>query len=93
MLFSLQAIASALRKDHSDPHRFEKISNIIKQFKLSCRSVENVSHWHVTNVCTFLIVNCKPSLRVCVIFLYLGSKVPAGLSTAPSNIYIATSND
>ena len=28
-----------------------------------------------------------------VIFLYLGSKVPAGLSTAPSNIYIATSND
>lgn len=24
-------------KEHSDVHRFEKISNIIKQFKLSCR--------------------------------------------------------
>lgn len=33
-------IASALRKDHSDPHRFEKISNIIKQFKLSCSKLQ-----------------------------------------------------
>jgi Ras-related GTP-binding protein A/B len=24
------------RKEHRDIHRFEKISNIIKQFKLSC---------------------------------------------------------
>lgn len=29
-------IAHAMRKDHRDDHRFEKISNIIKQFKLSC---------------------------------------------------------
>jgi Ras-related GTP-binding protein A/B len=29
-------IAHAQRNDHRDPHRFEKISNIIKQFKLSC---------------------------------------------------------
>ena len=29
-LLYIQVIASALRKDHSDPHRFEKISNIIK---------------------------------------------------------------
>ncbi|XP_039249854.1 ras-related GTP-binding protein A-like [Styela clava] len=27
------------RKEHSDIHRFEKISNIIKQFKLSCSKV------------------------------------------------------
>lgn len=27
------------RKDHKDVHRFEKISNIIKQFKLSCSKV------------------------------------------------------
>ena len=29
-------IAHAERKPHRDQHRFEKISNIIKQFKLSC---------------------------------------------------------
>jgi len=29
-------IAHAQRSDHRDVHRFEKISNIIKQFKLSC---------------------------------------------------------
>ncbi len=29
-------IAHAQRTEHRDVHRFEKISNIIKQFKLSC---------------------------------------------------------
>ncbi|KAL8612340.1 hypothetical protein ACOMHN_020159 [Nucella lapillus] len=29
-------ISSSVRKPHRDDHRFEKISNIIKQFKLSC---------------------------------------------------------
>lgn len=29
-------ISYAARRDHRDDHRFEKISNIIKQFKLSC---------------------------------------------------------
>lgn len=29
-------IAHSTRKEHQDVHRFEKISNIIKQFKLSC---------------------------------------------------------
>ena len=29
-------ISHANRKPHADVHRFEKISNIIKQFKLSC---------------------------------------------------------
>jgi len=29
-------ISNAVRKPHSDVHRFEKVSNIIKQFKLSC---------------------------------------------------------
>jgi hypothetical protein len=30
-------IAEATLRKHADPHRHEKISNIIKQFKLSCR--------------------------------------------------------
>jgi Ras-related GTP-binding protein A/B len=30
-------ISHSTRKDHVDTNRFEKISNIIKQFKLSCR--------------------------------------------------------
>lgn len=29
-------ISNAIRKDNGDVHRFEKVSNIIKQFKLSC---------------------------------------------------------
>jgi len=29
-------VSHAQRKVHKDPHRFEKVSNIIKQFKLSC---------------------------------------------------------
>eukprot|EP01012_Entosiphon_sulcatum_P039824 TRINITY_DN5303_c0_g2_i1.p1 TRINITY_DN5303_c0_g2~~TRINITY_DN5303_c0_g2_i1.p1 ORF type:complete len:335 (-),score=81.00 TRINITY_DN5303_c0_g2_i1:164-1141(-) len=32
-------ISHATRKQHADLHRFEKISNIIKQFKLSCSKV------------------------------------------------------
>jgi hypothetical protein len=31
-----QVISHCQRKPHRDIHRFEKISNIIKQFKLSC---------------------------------------------------------
>lgn len=42
-------IAHSSTKEHSDVHRFEKISNIIKQFKLSCRFVTLFDR-HVTNV-------------------------------------------
>jgi len=33
-------ISNAVRKTHSDVHRFEKVSNIIKQFKLSCSKTQ-----------------------------------------------------
>lgn len=36
---SCQVISHYQCKEQRDAHRFEKISNIIKQFKLSCRSV------------------------------------------------------
>jgi Ras-related GTP-binding protein A/B len=32
-------IAHAEKESARDPHRFEKISNIIKQFKLSCSKI------------------------------------------------------
>ena len=32
-------ISHCQRRPHRDVHRFEKVSNIIKQFKLSCRYV------------------------------------------------------
>ncbi len=38
-LLSCQVISHYQCKEQRDAHRFEKISNIIKQFKLSCRSV------------------------------------------------------
>lgn len=34
-------IAHSTAKDHNDVHRFEKISNIIKQFKLSCSRAQS----------------------------------------------------
>lgn len=34
-------IAQSIRKQHKDIHRFEKISNIIKQFKLSCSKAQS----------------------------------------------------
>lgn len=34
-------IAHSTRKEHQDVHRFEKISNIIKQFKLSCSKAQS----------------------------------------------------
>lgn len=34
-----QVICHCERKNHPDIHRFEKISNIIKQFKISCSKV------------------------------------------------------
>lgn len=37
-------ISNATRKDHKDAHRFEKISNIIKQFKLSCSKSQALFH-------------------------------------------------
>lgn len=33
-------IANAYTREHADVHRFEKISNIIKQFKLSCSKTQ-----------------------------------------------------
>lgn len=36
-------VSHAQRKTHKDPHRFEKVSNIIKQFKLSCRYLVNIN--------------------------------------------------
>ena len=33
-------IAQAIKRHHNDPHRFEKISNIVKQFKLSCTKLQ-----------------------------------------------------
>lgn len=43
-------ISHCQRKSHRDPHRFEKISNIIKQFKLSCSKVAaSFQSMHVQN--------------------------------------------
>ncbi|KAJ1462627.1 Gtr1/RagA G protein conserved region-domain-containing protein [Pelagophyceae sp. CCMP2097] len=39
-LTTFLVIAHATLRPHSDVHRFEKISNIIKQFKLSCRKAQ-----------------------------------------------------
>jgi Ras-related GTP-binding protein A/B len=33
-------IAHSVKRPHTDIHRFEKISNIVKQFKLSCSKLQ-----------------------------------------------------
>jgi len=40
----MQVIAHSVRRPHSDVHRFEKISNIVKQFKLSCSKLQAQFH-------------------------------------------------
>ncbi len=71
-LVSCQVISHYQCKEQRDAHRFEKISNIIKQFKLSCRSVRlhscGVQCWTASWVIlTFLslcpIVNWPPRSR------------------------------
>lgn len=43
-------IAHSQRRPHTDLHRFEKVSNIIKQFKLSCSKVAaSFTHMEVRN--------------------------------------------
>ncbi|KAL5475354.1 hypothetical protein EMCRGX_G025155 [Ephydatia muelleri] len=37
-------IAHSVRRQHNDIHRFEKISNIVKQFKLSCSKLQAQFH-------------------------------------------------
>jgi len=44
-------ISHATNKEHNDSHRFEKISNIIKQFKLSCsKSLSQFRSMEVRNI-------------------------------------------
>jgi Ras-related GTP-binding protein A/B len=43
-------ISNVVRRPHADVHRFEKVSNIIKQFKLSCsKSAAHFSTMQVRN--------------------------------------------
>lgn len=47
---SFLVISHATRKEHKDSNRFEKISNIIKQFKLSCsKTMSQFSSMEVRN--------------------------------------------
>ena len=45
-------ISHAQRHQHRDVHRFEKISNIIKQFKLSCSKL--AAHFEAMEVISYL---------------------------------------
>jgi Ras-related GTP-binding protein A/B len=51
-LATFLVITSATRKQMHDQHRFEKVSNIVKQFKLSCGKCHaNFKNLTVTNEC------------------------------------------
>ena len=59
-------IAHAERDTARDPHRFEKISNIIKQFKLSCSKIAahfevrrpNNNKWCSISLWTIVVLTC-----------------------------------
>ena len=55
-------IAHAERDSARDPHRFEKISNIIKQFKLSCSKI--AAHFEVRGPNTNYVQYCVCCLWV-----------------------------
>jgi len=46
-------VSHAQRKTHRDPHRFEKVSNIVKQFKLSCRCEPTYCYFQHSNFNSF----------------------------------------
>lgn len=65
----LQVISHCERKAHRDMHRFEKISNIIKQFKLSCSKLAaSFQSMEVHNSCFAAFVDIfTPNTYVMVI--------------------------
>jgi len=72
-------IAHAERKPHRDQHRFEKISNIIKQFKLSCsKLVSQFTYIEVRNknFSTFMDL-FTPHTVICVV--QEGPSFPTGM--------------
>lgn len=58
-------ISHCQRRPHRDVHRFEKVSNIIKQFKLSCRYVVSsyVIYIHLEKNGVSYITNQNHSVR------------------------------
>jgi hypothetical protein len=55
-------VAHHMRKEHNDGNRFEKISNIIKQFKLSCNKMQSFFRSIEVDI-----------LRNCIVFISLNS--------------------
>jgi hypothetical protein len=69
-------ISHCQRRPHRDVHRFEKVSNIIKQFKLSCRYVvmSYVIYIHLEETGVLCIINqnfrCISLCQECVSVYY-----------------------
>lgn len=62
-------IAHSVRRQHTDVHRFEKISNIVKQFKLSCSKLQaQFQSMEVRNSCFAAFIDIfTPNTYVMVI--------------------------
>lgn len=57
-------VSHCLKKDHDDLQRFEKISNIIKQFKLSCRLEKiNYYYFYLTSIKSFILSKFDTSFQ------------------------------
>jgi len=57
-------VSHCLKKDHDDLQRFEKISNIIKQFKLSCRLEKiNYYYFYLTLIKSFILSKFDTSFQ------------------------------
>lgn len=79
------------RRDiHSDAHRFEKISNIIKQFKLSCRKVNAKFHGMMVQNSIFTAFFSPFTANTCVMVIVSNPKVEPDAIT--SNIEAARSH-
>lgn len=72
-------IARAERRPHRDQHRFEKISNIIKQFKLSCSKLASqFTYIEVRNKNTSTFMDLfTPHTVICVV--QEGPRFPTGM--------------
>ena len=83
-------ISHATLRPHADVHRFEKISNIIKQFKLSCSKMQ--AQFQSVEVSNSSFSACLDTLTANTFILVILSDPSIQLSAAKLNIQTARSH-
>ena len=79
-------IAHATLAEHADIHRFEKISNIIKQFKLSCRKAQAQFEGMTVRNSRFMACFDLFTSNTCIMVILSDGEVASNLAAIQINI-------